>query len=90
MGNNLVQTAKNLVLECICLLQLRNAEEDWHVVLVHMPSGVVLTLLVGTPAPSICFLAVKPQHNLMGCLEITVERERCHTLYNVSGFIITW
>lgn len=43
MGNNLVQTAKNLVLECICLLQLRNAK-DWHVVLVRQLSGVVLTL----------------------------------------------
>lgn len=44
MGNSLVQTAKNLVLECICLLQLRNAKEDWHVVLVYQLSGVVLTL----------------------------------------------
>lgn len=59
MGNNLVQIAKNLVLECICLLQLRNAEEDWHMVLVHQLSQVVLTLEVGSPA-SICSLAVKP------------------------------
>lgn len=59
MGNNLVQTAKNLVLECICLLQLRNVEEDWHMVLVHQLSQVVLTPEVGGPA-SICFLAVKP------------------------------